>query len=89
MPVSENSNAHQPAYLESFLPAKPLDFPCAATAESSSKKSKMILALASEAMLIGMNVAKASGALFESAGSHQSGLKTKDRGIKVYHALRS
>lgn len=69
LPVSTCSNAHHPAYLESFLPPSPLDLPCAAIAARRSKKSKIILVRASESTLRGMNVENASRANCESGPS--------------------
>jgi len=65
-PTSPCSKAHQPANLDNFRPPRPFVFPCAAIAESRSKKSKMICARAFESTLRGMKVANESRAMFES-----------------------
>lgn len=46
----------------------PLVLPCAAMAANRSKKSKMIFVRASESTLMGIKVANASRAMFESEG---------------------
>lgn len=65
------SKAHHPAYLESFRPPRPLDLLWAAIAAKRSKKSVIILVLASDSTLMGMKVEKASRAKLES-GVHGS-----------------
>lgn len=75
-PISACSNAHQPAKRDSLRPPRPFDFPCAAMAAMRSKKSKIICVRASDSTLIGIKVAKASLASWESG--HISRL-SKDR----------
>lgn len=57
---------------DSLRPPIPLVLPWAAMAAIRSKKSKMILVRASESTLIGMNVANASRAMFESGHTYQT-----------------
>lgn len=61
------SNAHQAAIRESLRPPKPFILPCAAIADSRSKKLKMMLVRAPFSMLSGINVLNESRAIFESA----------------------
>lgn len=71
LPSSVCSKAHHAAMRESLRPPKPFILLWAATAESRSKKSKMIFDRASLSTLRGMKVLNESLAMFESAAPGQ------------------